>query len=193
MKFLIFALLLSPSVFAVKLVKQQSSPLGNHSQGFDVTSKNATYVRTSNAFDTKNDFRIGQLSTSEKVTAEKTKLEEILKKITIVDKYLKKEEGTSFNEVAGAPGHRVVFMIDGKQIPPESKYYTEVEAIFTQLKNLEWNLDKGYEVSSDLSKVSEFENGKIKRTVDYTKDSFCDRGTKICTYTGGGSLIIPTL
>ena len=88
MKLLLFTLLISPSVFAVKLVKQQSSPLGNHSQGFDVTSKNATYVRTSNAFDEKNDFRIGQLSTAEKskVDAEKAKLEEILKKISIVDK-----------------------------------------------------------------------------------------------------------
>lgn len=192
MKILLLGLIVSAPVFAVKLVKQQASPLGVFSQGIEVTPGSLTYVRKSNVFDNKNDYRIGELTSREfeKVQGQRKKLEELLGKIKVVDSHLMKEEGTSFNAVAGAPGHEAVFLLDGMQIPEASKYALEVETIFQELTALKWTLVKGYELSADLTKVTEYEKGKPQRTVEYTKNSYCDRGSKICTYSGGGSLLI---
>lgn len=194
MKYLFGLLLLSQPVFGVKLMKQESSPLGTFTQGFELTEKKAEYARTSNAFDDTPDFRIGAFEIeAAKTRVIQKKLEELEIKISAADAVLRKEQNMSFNDVAGPPGHRQVFYLGDFMVPPGSKQYGEIESLFRELKALGWKQVSGYELSKDLSKVTEFSSGKVKRTQDYPKYSFCDRSTKICTYTGGGRVLVKDL
>lgn len=195
MKKFFFLSLLSVSAFGVTLEKFQSLPEGGaYRQSFELGTS-SVLIKGSNVFDPAvSDFRIGRLrlQKDEKIKTEKEKLNALAEKIRSVDTHLKKEEGTSFNELAGPYGHKVIYRVDGFMIAPESKYFAEVDQIFTTLQKQEWELEEGYELSQDLSKVMEYADGKIKKTEAFSKGTYCNRATLECTYYGGGKVRVKT-
>lgn len=191
MKKLLALTLLSYSAFGVTLEKFQSVPEGGaYRQTFELGAS-SVQLKGSNIFDTSHtDYRIGRLrlTADDKIKAEKDKLSALADKIRIVDTHLKKEEGTNFNELAGTPGHKVIYRVDGFMIAPESKYFAEVDQVFSTLQKQNWKLEEGYELSQDLSRVMEFADGKVKKIEAFQKGTYCNRATLECTYYGGGKV-----
>lgn len=190
MKTFILFTLITSTASAFTIEKYQSTPDGVERQDFEFSGSEITYNRGTNLFDTdQKDLRIGTLVPVDAKVLEEDKkaIEAVLTKVNAADEFLKKEEGTSFNEVAGAPGHRTVIILDSKVIPPESKYFAELDRHFSNLKAAKWKQVSGYELSPDLKSVTEFVKGTPTKK-DYVKVNYCNRSTRSCSYFGGGKL-----
>lgn len=191
MKSFFFLILLSSGAGAFTLEKFQSAPGGVDRQTFDFSGKITTYHRGTNLFDKDlSDRRIGTLvpENQKAIDSKRKPIQDVLTKVEAVDQFLKKEEGKSFNEVAGAPGHGTVFLLNGKIIPADSKYFAELDKIFTSLKDEKWKLVSGWELAPDLTSVNEYAKGKVTKK-EFVKGMYCDRAARSCTYYGGGKVL----
>jgi hypothetical protein len=187
-----FLVLLSFSASALTLVKNRPSAEGSSTHRFTLTSESATAERNSNLFEKGlKDRRIGKFRTSSK------KFKEAFNSLTILDKKLKivdgilRQKGTSFNEVAGAAPRGPLFLMGEFRILSTSSYYAELETIFSQLQGLKWELEEGYELSDDLSRVKVYSAGKIKKSEKYLRVANCLTLVKACTYESGGLVYLP--
>ncbi len=181
--------LLSFSVRAVTLTKYLSTPQGFYQQTFELNQGKAIYHKTSNLFDpSPGDLRSGELITLADTSEPYKKLTLLDEQLKKVDQTLKDFENTDLKKIAGSGNHKVVIKLGEYVIPQESKYYQELDNQFRALQALKWKLDKGFELSTDLSEVSVFENGKLKKKESFPKSSYCHSSSSECTYFGGGKI-----
>ncbi len=195
MKILIAAFLIATNIHAATLSKYRSTPDGVASQKFILKDNEATFEKTSNFFDMKaKDYSVGihKLTTlNPEYQDTLKKIEEFSVKLKKVDDFLK-TKGSSYNEVAGIVQHEVIILVDDFRIKPESKYYTELDALFKKLQQQDWKLTKGFRITPDLEKVLEIDKGEVVKTSKYARDLYCKKAQlpTTCTLHGGGHIFV---
>ena len=184
MKKLFFLMFLSLNSYGVTLEKYLSLPEGSMRLTIELDKKGLKLFKDSNYFDVKKSHAIGNFTASSK-GEEKTikELEELFKKIEVVDEALKKKD-SSFNSLSMPKPHIAIYRLDEFVIGPDSKYYKSLDEKFKKLMGLKWKQIDGYEISKDFKTVKEFEDGKVKKTSEFARDFYCKRD--VCTYYGGG-------
>ena len=188
--FLAFSFQASATTFG----KYRSTPDGVASQKFIADKDVTKFEKTSNYFDLSDkDYSVGIYTSEDRKEFSElmTKVEEYSKKFQVVDEYLK-TKGSSFNNVSGSPGHEEVILVNDYRIRKESKFYAELDGVFKKLRGLKWKQQKGYQVSQDLMKLMEIEDGKTIKTSPYARDLYCQRvqPPTTCTFYGGGQIYV---
>ncbi|MES2528521.1 MAG: hypothetical protein V4598_15665 [Bdellovibrionota bacterium] len=195
MKILIFSLILSFQAGASTIAKYRSTPDGSAMQKFNLESDKATYEKTSNLFDLKaKNYSVGLhdlKAVTKEYSAVMKEVDEYAKKFQVVDEFLK-EKGSGFNQVSGIIQHEAVILVDDFRVKPDSKHYAALNKLFQRLQKLDWKLAKGFQISPDLQKVMEFENGKPVKTEKYARDLYCKKAQlpTVCTLHGGGQIYV---
>ncbi len=195
MKILIIILMYSLNTYASSITKFRTTPDGSAMQKFNLNPDKASYEKTSNFFDLDGkNYSLGLLELTKLDTEYSNvlkELDEYAKKFTAVDDFLK-GKGSSFNQVSGIIQHEAVIMVDDFRIKPDSKHYSSLDKLFKRLQKLEWKLVKGFQISPDLEKFMEFDDGKIVNTNKYARDLYCKKAQlpTVCTLHGGGQIYV---
>ncbi len=195
MKILILTLALSFQAGASSIGKYRTTPDGSAMQKFNLESDKASYEKTSNLFDLKaKNYSVGLhelKAVTKEYAAVMKEVDEYAKKFQVVDEFLK-EKGSGFNQVSGIVQHEAIITVDDFRVKPDSKHYAALNNLFQRLQKLDWKLAKGFQISPDLQKVMEIENGKAVKTEKYARDLYCRKAQlpTVCTLHGGGQIYV---
>lgn len=195
MKILILTLIFSFQAGASSIAKYRTTTDGSAMQKFNLEADKASYEKTSNFFDLKSkNYSIGLLelkAVTKEYSAVMKEVDEYAKKFHTVDDFLK-EKGSGFNQVSGIIQHEAIIMVDDFRVKPDSKHYEPLNKLFQRLQKLDWKLAKGFQISPDLQKVMEIENGKTVKTEKYARDLYCRKAQlpTVCTLHGGGQIYV---
>lgn len=162
------------SAYALELEKVKRDGATIHSQKFILTNSESTFIKSSNFFDQREDYRLGTFKL-DPAKAEKTysKLKDILQRIKVVDNVLK-AKGRSFNDLSlKIEGHLASYSLDGFVIKKDSDLFKEVDDLFNKLSKREWELEKGILLGKDFKKLSYIEKSKTLKTEDFNLKFHC--------------------
>jgi hypothetical protein len=135
---LLFSLIFSFSAWATTLEKIHSATEGTSRIVLSIDKKMAQFIKYSNYFDHKKDYRLGRFSLpSDKLESTDKKLKSILKSVS------------KTNDSPLKP-HESFFILEGKKISKDSTQFMELEKILTEARENVWNLEEGIVFSSDL-------------------------------------------
>lgn len=193
MKLIFLFFLFVGSSYALELEKTKQDAGSVHSQKFTLTPKESRFVKKSNYFDSKEDYRLGTLTTDVKNTEKIVlKLKELLTQIKIADDVLK-QKGKSFNDISlENPSHYSSYVLDGFIIKDESILYKDIDELFTKLQALDWKMDKGISLDSKFENLSYISKGKTQKTEKFNIRFSCEKPAvpTICFIKDYGHLLI---
>ncbi len=153
-------LFLSFNAFSLELSILRDSADGLAVQTFYFESNKVLTQKKSNYFDRKSDYRLGEMSAagSSKISAIKTGLERIKKKLSDSRAFLKTKSVPI--PVQNSQRHTSYFLLDGMVIEKGTIAFEDAEKELVKLLSLNWKLQDGVSISKDMTKVSEFKNGR---------------------------------
>lgn len=170
-------LFLADNSYAVTLSKIMSRPEGTSVQTYEINQGLGKLIRKTNTFGPANDLRLGQFNS-------KSDLKSIEKKITAL---------IPAKDFASPKSHEVYLKVNDKLVDPASPLKPKLEKLFASLQQTEWNFVSGIELSSDLTELSEFEDGKIKNKNIFPQAHHCSQLGKelVCLFKDRGILYVP--
>src|SRR5690606_14358637 len=129
------------------------------------TESSNSYIKKSNYFDSKEDYRLGSFSIEAQKTKESLeKLKEILTQIKLADDMLK-NKGKSFNDLSMEnPTHHSSYILDGFIIKSESIVFKDIDEVFKKLQLLDWKVEKGISLDSKFEKLSYIVKGNLQKS-----------------------------
>lgn len=133
-------------------------------------------LKTSNYFDTKDDFRLGRFQTQQKAMAQKIfkELTEVTEQLQLANKRLE-NLGTSFNELnSNKNPHAPYFKLNGFIVKQHSVLYPRLEKIALQVNNLSLTIRDGVELDADRKNYVFFKDGKEFKKEAFNARFFCE-------------------
>lgn len=128
---------------------------------------------------------------SAEVSKLQASIEEVSRKLKLVDNFLKNESGEGRNEfLKGAP-HGLRFMVNDQVVLPDTKAYEDVRPIFEKLASLDWTVENGIVLTGSPLEVNRVKSGK-KTSVGKTEPLLCRSEDKlrICRASGFGPIVL---
>lgn len=133
-------------------------------------------LKTSNYFDTKDDFRLGRFRPQQKKMAQ-----EIIKELAAVAEQLKQANdrleslGTSFNDLnSNSNPHAPFFKLNQFIVKEGSILFPRLEALGHKLSNLELMINEGVELDRERKNYVFFKDGKEVKKETFNARFFCE-------------------
>lgn len=193
MKAFLISILLISSSYAVELKKTKQDGNIAHLQTFNLTENASSFIKKSNYFDSKEDYRLGTFSLEAKETEKMVeKLKESLAKIKIADDMLK-QKGKSFNDISlENTGHHSSYILEGFIIKSDSILFKDIDEVFKELQGLDWKMNKGVLLDNKFETLSYIANGKTIKKEKFDIRFSCEAPAPptICFIKDYGRLLI---
>lgn len=118
-------------------------------------------------------------------------VEEVSRKLKLVDNFLKNEKGEGRNEFLKGASHGLRFIVNGQVVLPDTKAYEEVRPIFEKLSALSWSLDQGVTLSGTPLEVTKVRGGKkTKMAKDESLICRMEEKLRVCRVSGFGPIVL---